>query len=90
MKQVAYSVKFIGKEENIKIGSGKGGYIAENTLFIPQYSTRTQKPYLRTFDISKLSVNTDGSVSGYYTEVGEYEGRAIQRTYYIWYTENAE
>ena len=85
MKKVFYSVKLIGKKENIKL-SGKVGDIAANTLFIPQYSTSKGTAYIRAFeDFNKwCHAKDDGSFGGFYSELSEYEGRTVQRTYQVW------
>lgn len=88
MKQVAYSVKLIGKMENKEFGSGVA-CLSEDTLIVPQYSTNKKKSYLKYFEeISKFcKERDDGSFSGFYYELGEFEGKTFERCFAIWFKE---
>lgn len=88
MKKVAYSVKLIGKKDNIEVGKGSA-ILSEDTLIFAQYSDNKKKPYVRYFEeVSKYcKENDDGSFSGFYLELGEFEGKTFERTFRIWFKE---
>jgi hypothetical protein len=88
VKQVAYSVKHIGKNTTKKLGSGVA-CISEDTLIVPQYLTSKKKACLKYFE--KLSEfceeHEDGSFSGMYYELCNFKGKTFTRCFTVWFKE---